>query len=452
MDVRILIILVLALLLLVGLILLIRQKAGLSALRKKYADVINLGDYKDKLKTEISTIEGDSLKLRGEYQQKKQIYDALQKELSLYEEEIEISSYGLYKPHYEFNSSELYKARLEQIRDKEKLLIKNEQAFFCQTTWTVQNSRTEGKKMTKQYGKLMLRAFNGEIDALVSNVRWNNIMKSEERLAKAYEAINKLGVTHAILITKEYYNLKLEELRLAYEYEEKRRQEKEEQRRIQEQIREDEKVQREIEKAMKEAEDDEKRYNLALEQARAELSSAQGEKLKNLNSKIAALELQLKEALEKKERAISQAQLTKSGHIYIISNIGSFGEDVFKIGLTRRLEPLDRIRELGDASVPFEFDIHAMIHSENAPELEYNIQKRFEDRKINLLNNRKEFFKLRLEELEKVVHEYKADIEFTKIGEAREFHESKAMREQLLKKGAGEDIKKPEESIFPESI
>jgi len=274
----------------------------------------------------------------------------------------------------------------------------------------------------------------------------------EERLKKSFEIINALGSTHRIEITQAYFDLKLTELRVTFEYEEKRQKEKEEQRRIQEQIREEEKVQREAEKAQKEAEDEEKRFKKALEQAHAELAKAQGEEVGGLNAKVQELEQQLKGALEKKERAIAQAQLTKSGNIYVISNIGSFGEDVYKIGMTRRLEPLDRIRELGDASVPFEFDVHAMIHSDNAPELEYEIHKHFEDKRINLLNNRKEFYKVYLDDIEKVVKEKRADIEFTKLAEARQFRESQAMRELGSQQKERAQGKSPEESKFPESI
>jgi len=431
---------------------LIKSKKQYSLILTKYKDIIDLDTYKDKVKTEIASAEADIQKIKEDYLQKKNVYDALQKDISLYEDELEFTSYGLYKPHYDFKTSEQYRQRLDEIREKEKDLIKNEVAYVCRTTWRVNNSITEGRKETKQYGKLMLRGFNGECDGILANVRWNNIVKMEERLTKAFEAINKLGSVHTIEITEPYYRLKLEELRLSYEYEEKRQQEKEEQRRIQEQIREEEKAQKEIEKAMKDAEDEEKRYNKALDQAREELGKAKGEDINMLNQKIGDLEKQLREALEKKERAISLAQLTKSGHVYIISNIGSFGNDVYKIGLTRRLDPMDRVRELGDASVPFEFDIHAIIHSENAPDLEYNLQKEFEDKRINMINNRKEFYRVSIEDVERVAKSYKADIELTKIAEARQYRESEAMREQL--KRQKEEIKneKPIQSKFPDRI
>lgn len=153
--------------------------------------------------------------------------------------------------------------------------------------------------------------------------------------------------------------------------------EQEEQRRIREQMREEEKAQREIEKAREDAEREEARFEKALEKAHADAARATGERLQELNDRIQSLEAQLEEAHKQKERAISRAQCTRSGYVYVISNVGSFGEGVYKVGMTRRLDPMERIRELGDASVPFQFDVHAMLYSENAPELENALHKSF---------------------------------------------------------------------------
>ena len=255
----------------------------------------------------------------------------------------------------------------------------------------------------------MLRAFNGECEGFIADVRWNNILKMEERILKAFEAINKVGELFMISITENYFNLKQEELRLTFEYQDKLHKEKEEQRRIQEQIREEDRVQKEIEKALKDSEDEEKRKNNALEQARKEMEKATGEQLTKLKEKMIQLETELNEARELKQRALSMAMQTKKGNVYVISNVGSFGENVFKIGMTRRIVPMDRVRELGNASVPFEFDVHAMIPSDNAPELEKLLHKEFDSHKVNLVNDRREFFN---------------------VAEAREFRESMVMREK----------------------
>ena len=141
--------------------------------------------------------------------------------------------------------------------------------------------------------------------------------------------------------------------------------------------------------------------------------------------------------------------MTKSGHIYVISNIGSFGDEVFKIGMTRRLEPLDRVKELGDASVPFSFDVHAMIFSENAPELENHLHSIFNNKRVNLINNRKEFFRIPLKEIEEVVKSKHGDIEFTKIVEAKEYRETIALAEQEKSK---KSIDEKVEEKYPTSL
>ena len=149
------------------------------------------------------------------------------------------------------------------------------------------------------------------------------------------------------------------------------------------------------------------------------------------------MERELKEAQEKKERALSMAQQTKRGHVYIISNIGSFGENVYKIGMTRRLEPIDRIKELGDASVPFQFDVHAMIYAEDAPTLENELHKAFTDRKVNMLNYRKEFFNVTLDEIEAKITETGLNAEFTRMPEAMEYRETLAILEKLRNQAEG---------------
>jgi hypothetical protein len=438
-----------------------KLKDAFTLLKEKYKDVINVDEYKEKVTAEtnqmladrngkIASLDEQISDLKEDYSKKHSYWGSLVHEISLYEEQQEIMSYGLYKPHFDFDTSEKYKDALEEVREKGKRLIQEEKAAICTQEWSVNGSASEGKKQTKRYIKLMLRAFNGECEALIADVRWNNIGRMEERLQKSFEAINKLGETHTSSITQQYMKLKLDELRLAFEYQDKLHQEKEEQKRIQEQIREEEKAQKEIEKALKDSEDEENRYSKALEQAKKEMEKAQGEALVRLQEKMAKLQNDLDEALAQKQRALSMAQQTKAGHVYVISNIGSFGKNVYKIGMTRRLEPMDRVKELGDASVPFEFDVHAMIYSENAPELENALHKEFDEKRLNLINERKEFFNVSLDEIEKVTKERNLNIEFTKIAEAREYLESNAIREQNENKTA-----EPIESILdkiPQSI
>lgn len=190
-----------------------------------------------------------------------------------------------------------------------------------------------------------------------------------------------------------------------------------------------------------------------MEKARIEVEDATGARQLKLQAQIEMLELHLSEAQLQKQRAISMAQQTKRGHVYIISNIGSFGESVYKIGMTRRLEPTDRVKELGDASVPFQFDIHAMIFCEDAPSLENALHRAFTDRKINMLNYRKEFFNVTIDEIESKIGELGIDTEFTRLPEAMEYRETQAilakMREPVRPLiTIDEEIK----AKFPESI
>ena len=396
-----------------------------AALLEKYSPLMQI----DK---EMEERKGMAEELSSRYESARIVYQELEQAITLYEDVLEIGSFGLYKPQFNFDISEQFKQAIENNYERQKALIKGEMAIVCHKEWVVGGSKTEGKKMTSQYKKLMLFAFNGECDALISRVKWNNAEKTRERINKAFDAINGLGASHQIEITKEFLALKQEELSLTYEHEQKKYEEKEEQRLLREQMREEEKAQREFERAKAEAEEEEWRYEKALEKARKELTLAGGANVDVLHDKIKILEGQLQEAHQKKERAIAMAQLTKVGHIYVISNIGSFGEDVYKLGMTRRLDPLDRVRELGDASVPFLFDVHAVIYSEDAPQLEYELHKKFGDRRLNRINTKKEFFKVSLDEIEAFVREHiGATIEFTKAAEARDYRETLTLLEQL---------------------
>jgi hypothetical protein len=352
--------------------------------------------------------------------------DRLAKEVHGLEESLEDISFGIYKPHFAFDAPEDYKAALQSVVDQQRQVVRAGRAVHFGVTWTVGGSRREGERMQKQYAKLLLRAFNGECDAAIGRVSWNNAAKMEERIRKALDAINKLGGVMQIAIVSNYMDLRLSELRLKYEWEEKKREVVEEQRRIREELREQEKARRELEAAQADAEAEESRFTDALNKARVEMAHAQGEEHARLTARILELEAQLAGARERRERVSALAELTRSGYVYFLSNIGSFGDKVFKIGLTRRLDPQDRVKELSDASVPFGFDVHAMVYSEDAPALERAFHEKFADRNINLVNPRKEFFRVSIEELQEFANERGLQIAFTRVPEAREYRETVA--------------------------
>lgn len=419
--------------------------------KKRFEGIISIDNEIENKTKEFSEIKTNAQELNDKFINAKIIFKELEKDIKLYQNDIEFIELGIYEPIFALETSEKYKDKITEIVARQKKLIKEGFACICKTEWTVGNSRKQGEIMTRRYINLTLRAFNGECDSLISKVKWNNVKSFEERIVKAYNAINKLGQSNNTFITEEYLKLKIDELLLNYELEYKKYQEKEEQRAIREEQREEEKAIREFEKAAKEAEIEEKRFQKALEKAQKELGLVSGEELEKLNLQIEQLQISLKEAKEAKERAISRAQETKTGHVYIISNIGSFGENIYKIGMTRRLEPMDRVRELGDASVPFRFDLHALIFTENAPELENLLQKEFDDRRINKVNYRKEYFKVTLDEIEKVIIEkYDKEVDFIRIPEAQEYRETKSIIKQI--ENAKKEYDEKEIEKYPESL
>jgi hypothetical protein len=368
--------------------------------------------------------------LEGQYKEALAKYEELQHAVSLLEENLDDISFGLYKPHFTFQTSEEYKDALLALREKMKQLIKEGGAATCPNNWTVNGSAHEGAKMIRQTTKVMLRAFNGECEAAAANVSYNNIKKMEERLTKSLEAINKLGETMHLSITNAYLQLRLDEIRLINEYETKKYEEKQEEHARREKMRDAEKAQREIEQAQQEAEAQEATYQRLLEQARQEAAEATGTKLQELTNKVSEFSAKLDEARQKKQKAIARAQLTKSGFVYVISNIGAFGEGVFKIGMTRRMEPMERIMELSGAAVPFPFDLHVMLYSDDAPALECALHQLLDGRRLNLVNTRKEFFHgVKLPEIKTFVQERGLSAQFIEQAEAREYRETLARRE-----------------------
>jgi hypothetical protein len=230
----------------------------------------------------------------------------------------------------------------------------------------------------------------------------------------------------SVRISEDFFSLKLEELSLVYLCLLKREAERETQRAIREQMLEEEKVLREIEREKQRIEKEEAQFRNEVTKLMGYMSKARDEVQSQLYvDKIRELEEKLASLAKDKENALEREQNTRAGFVYIISNIGSFGEDVYKIGMTRRLEPMDRIKELGDASVPFAFDVHAMIFSSDAPALETLLHKHFKQHQLNRVNNRKEFFKVGLPEIKDLIQKnHNATVEFVDIPEAFEYRES----------------------------
>lgn len=283
--------------------------------------------------------------------------------------------------------------------------------------------------------EFVLDAFNGKVESILSKVRHDNYGKLEQEIRDAYQTVNHNGAAfRSARINELYLSARLRELKWAVATNELKLQEREEQRQIREQMREEEKARKEIEKAIRDAEKEEKMLQKAMEKARKELAAASELERAKWEHELNELTGKLHEAEAKNKRALSMAQQTRRGHVYIISNEGSFGDSVLKIGMTRRLEPMDRVKELGDASVPFPFDVHAIINSEDAPSLESELHRRFDGLRLNKVNTRKEFFQVTIAEVKQVIEALNFEVHWTMKAEALEYRESRAMALQNQKK------------------
>ena len=356
------------------------------ATEAKYAAIISQEAEVARLQAIATSLTSDIEALRSSYAEKRAHFDRLEQQVAIYDERLAFAELGIYEPHFDFTDSEDFKARIVEVRDRQKAMISAKQAALCPTEWTVEGSKAKGATMINRQTRLTMRAFNNECEAAIANVRWNNVVAMEKRVLSAAAAIDKENTSINLTLNDRFVALKIEELRLTHEYREQLKREKEERAEMARAEKEEKKLLAEAEAAERE----EAKYQALLEKARKEADSDGNRR------RIEELEAALAAAHAASERARAMAEMTRSGYVYIISNVGSFGEDVVKIGLTRRLDPDDRIRELGDASVPFGFDTHAMIYSDAAPALEGTLHKEFADRRINMSRFRKEFFRVSL--------------------------------------------------------
>ncbi|MFO0963221.1 MAG: DUF4041 domain-containing protein [Phycisphaerales bacterium] len=332
---------------------------------------------------------------------------------------------GFHPPSRRFDSSEAYKDEIAQLRDRLKAARKSGEAWTQLPPQPTPADEKATDRAAKNLRVLMLRAFNAEADLALSRLTWRNLESMKSLVERAWKDINVAGDYFRIALSPMVRAERLRELELASELEIQRHEEEEEQREIRAQQREEAREQRELERAQQQAELEERVRARALEEARAALAEASAAERAILERRVAEAEAALADA----QRAVSQAQLTRRGHVYVISNIGSFGEDVYKIGLTRRLDPQERIDELSDASVPFDFDVHAFIASDDAPALESSFHRELESSRMNLVNLRREFFHVTIEQIEEVAQRLGVKLELTRVAEARQF------RESLVKRG-----------------
>lgn len=291
---------------------------------------------------------------------------------------------------------------LKSARDQSRRMAEQGEAAACDY---VESNRREIAI------RFVVDAFNGRVDAILSRSRHDNFGTLEQEIRDAYSLVNLNGQAFRnARILPAYLDARLAELKWAVVVHELARKQREEQRYLKERLRDEEKARKEYEEKMRQAAKEEELKRRAVEDAEKKFAGASAEQKARYEQELQKLRQDLADATQK---ALTIAQQTKKGHVYIISNVGSFGEGVYKIGQTRRPDPQERVDELGDASVPFEFDIHALIESENAPALEHRIHKQFLAMQVNKMNARKEFFRVTLAEIRQEMEKLKKGEDFT---------------------------------------
>lgn len=363
--------------------------------------------------------------LNSQISQKKNELNNLKKQISDAERDLEVLDYGFYKRKYKFSDSQKYKQKLSLIRDKEKQMVKDNKAGVIINKMQLNGSFAKGKTMQNQLIKAMIRGFNGEADALLVKITVSNIESKVKAIERTYTQLNKLYKRNEITIHPAYLKLKKEELYLAAEFELQKEAEKQLLREQREKEREDKKLQKEIANRRTQLNKDRTHYSNMIKKVKELLKDANQKQQEDLLSQLLEYENKLTELDEIEEDIDYREGHATAGYVYIISNIGSFGEDVYKVGVTRRLDPLDRIRELSSASVPFQFDIHALIFSENAFGLENEIHKKLAKYRVNQINQRKEYFKVPFSMIQDILDSHtELAIEVTEDAEAFEYRQS----------------------------
>ncbi|GAA1820369.1 DUF4041 domain-containing protein [Nesterenkonia flava] len=368
-------------------------------------DVLQWESEKQRLETEVAALTAEQRTLTARVVDLKDMAD--------------LNDYGLYNFENPADDAVRVKAQLDEVKAQAKRMVREKIAATGATNWTVNNSAAQGRKMVNDMTKLLLRAFNAEVENSIKTVKAGHIAAARKRVEKSAEQVERLGSMLQIRISPQYLRLRLRELELTHEHLEAVKAAKEAEREARALAREEAKAQKELlaAKAKQEKEVEHRRNVLAQLQAQGALDEI---------AKAAAALSEAEEALEDVESTMAN---TRAGYVYVASNRGAFGPDVVKIGMTRRLNPEDRLRELSDASVPFNFDKHTIIFSEDAWGLENALHKHFADRRVNLINMRREYFYATPAEVKEALLAHDVQVlEYHEEAEAPEYLASQKMR------------------------
>jgi uncharacterized small protein (DUF1192 family) len=364
---------------------------------------------RDAAETELATIRSERDRIVSQV-------ESLKREVVVTEETAILQEVGLYEYRHPLTDAVAYQAELKRLQDQIKAMARKDGgAVLAATTWTVNNSKVQGRAMVREYSKLVLRAYNAEADNLVRGLKPYKLATSFERLAKASATIERLGKTMNIQISNAYHALRVRELELTADYFEKRAEEKEREAAERERLREERRVQQELARERVRLEKEHQHYSNVIQRLieQGKLDAAEEHR---------ATLTQIEKAIEDVDYRVANV---RAGYVYVISNVGAFGDRMIKVGLTRRIDPTERVRELGDASVPFRYDTHALVFSDDAVGLEAKMHARLSENRVNWVNRRREFFYVTPGEAKQHLLELAGELlEYTDEPEAVEYRQS----------------------------
>ena len=433
----------------IGIVLLVLQYQEHTVLQNSYGEIDSLELSKARIATEIIKLENEKQECTASLEQlKKDTEEKIQKltidtnvaigqlkskkqtqidelENTIRKLDNEIAHLGQNTILNSYNYSDYNGLTSEECKNRLSILKNREQDLVKNGVWVKVTSDAD-KKTVNNNIKQIVRCFNSECDNILVNLTAKNIDNQRKKIERSFSSLNNIFSVDGMSLDEQALEMKLEQLNLVYTYELKREQEKEQQRAIREQMVEEEKVRKEIEREKAKLDKEGTQFKNEISRLMEYLNTSKNVIQSQLYAdKIRELEEKLLQLERDRENVLQREQNTRAGFVYIVSNIGSFGEDVFKIGMTRRLEPMERVRELGGASVPFRFDVHALIFSDDAPSLETTLHQSFKEYEINKVNPRKEFFRIPLNTIkEAVLQNHNRTVEFVIEPEAEEYRQS----------------------------
>lgn len=404
-------------------------------LMSKYDRMLSQEQVEAQLNSELQLERSKLAKLDQQRSQLETHIQQLQQQVSNLEEEAYIQEFGFYQQKDSFITSENFATQLKQIKEQQREMIRTNKAAICNTSWTVNDNEKEGRKLADNFLKLVLTIFNSECDTTIDKVKVSNIGSSEEKIRKRFDNLNKISKVINCTITDAYCDLKLRELRVKCQLECMKQEEREQEKEIRDRMKQEEKDRRKLEEETRkilEAEQRQRQYQQQLDTALKQQESVAEKERKQLEAQIEQLRQNLAEAISDKEDAISRSAMIKSGYIYVISNIGSLGRDIYRICMTKRSSNEDEYVRSMTPEVPFPFDVHFKFISEDASETLRQLHERFNAQRVNRANSRREFFSVSIDEIAQAIEEIKRktgalkNVQYEKAPQALEYRRTLA--------------------------